>query len=211
MDSRKFEINQDLDELHKLSNECTRPNVRTFLMGHRIKLEEDLKSLPVSESKESVNTEGLTFRAIDRFAWEQDDDNVKIYVTCFEGFKSHPKEKVSFESTNTSICVSIIDFKGVNYRLRFSPIHMNIKSARMTYKSNGFSVSMKKEESGIKWDRLGLTTTQLRKKKEEEDKTPSTRDDNLMRLMKNMYENGDDDMKKTISEAWEKARSGKVE
>lgn len=48
--------------------------------------------------------------------------------------------------------------------------------------------------------------TQLKEKKEEKDANPG---DSIMNMMKKMYEEGDDNMKKTIAEAWTKAQDKK--
>jgi hypothetical protein len=50
--------------------------------------------------------------------------------------------------------------------------------------------------------------TQFGKKDEKEDKTENP-GDSLMKMMKKMYDDGDDNMKRTIAEAWTKAQDKK--
>lgn len=47
---------------------------------------------------------------------------------------------------------------------------------------------------------------QLKDKKEDKDANPG---DSLMNMMKKMYEEGDDNMKRTIAEAWSKSQNKK--
>ena len=171
----------------------------------------ELNSLPQVKKVESnnqnvdgVEREERIWKAIDKFAWEQTDDEVKVYVTCLDGFKSHPKDRFVLESTETSICVSIIDFNGINYRLKFPKLCKDIKGARTTVKSNGFSLTLKKKDKGH-WDSLTPKKSVLKKEEDEEAKD-SEPGDSLMKMMKNLYEEGDDDMKRTIAEAWSKSK-----
>lgn len=206
MDSRRFELEADLQELKTLSNSTTSPSIKDFLMTHYLKVEQELKSLPVSESVESPFTiDNMSWKTIDKFAWDQDSQTVKVYVTILDGFKSHPNEKVKVEHTEDSATVSIVDFNGINYRLRFPKLSKSITGARITAKSNGFSLSLKKEGGGM-WETIEYKKPVIKKvdKKRTEPNNPS---DDLIDMMKDMYENGDDQIKKTIAEAWTKARS----
>ena len=177
-------------------------------MSHCIRLEEQLKSLPVSEAAESQSfPDNTTWKNIDKFAWDQDDSVVRVYVTSLDGFKSHPKDKYKVEYTGDSASVSILDFNGCNYRLRFSRLQEKIQSARVTAKSNGFTLTLKKE-GYENWGSVEYRPPIV--KKTDKNKTTSENPaGDLVDMMKEMYENGDDEIKKTIAQAWMKSREEK--
>ena len=210
MDSRRFDIEADLQEIDNFISLSKRTYIKELLVGHKLKLEEEYKSLPLVEppqpSPSSIVHDEKLWKAIDRFAWEQTDDDVKIYVSCLGDLKTHPKEKISVQSTSNSVEVSILDHSNANHKLRFPKLNKDIKSARITAKSNGFSLTLKKKDKGH-WDNLVPKASALKKaeeeKKGEDDKDPGA---GLMNMMKELYENGDDDMKRTIAEAWTKAK-----
>lgn len=206
MDSRRVEIESDLQEIDRLLSICSRSYTKESLISQRLKLREELNSVPQPEVSEKILQEKVLWKVLDRFAWDQTESEVKIYVTSLGDLKAHPKEKVIVEHTSNSVDVSIMDLSGANYRLKFVKLSKNITGARATAKSNGFSLTLQKKEKGH-WDALVPKPT-IKKAEEEEEKAEGAKDpqDSLMTMMKDLYENGDDDMKKTISEAWTKAK-----
>merc|ERR1712228_249080 len=87
---------------------------------------------------------------------------------------------------------------------------MNIEKSYYKAKSNMVVIFLKKDDFGVKWSHLKKVD------KETADKpkfTPKTDDNNadpsagLMNMMKQMYEEGDDDMKRTIAKAWTESSS----
>ena len=211
MDSRRFELQQDLDDLDRLIGSATRDHSKQILVAERLRVMNELNSLPQPKKVEKENVkvevgerEERVWKAIDKFAWEQTDDEVKIYVTCLDAFKNHPKDKLVLENTETSVGVSIIDFNGFNYRLKFPKLCKDIKGARTTIKSNGFSLTLKKKDRGH-WDSVTPKKSLINKDDNEESKDTDA-GDSLMKMMKNLYEEGDDDMKRTIAEAWSKSK-----
>ena len=209
MDSRRFEIGEDLQEIRRLANESASSSIKDLLMSHCIKLEEELKSLPVSESTEAPHSfaDKHTWKNIEKFAWDQDDSVVRVYVTSLDGFKSHPKEKYKVGYTENSAVVSIVDFKGTNYRLKFPRLQEKIQSARVTAKSNGFTLTLKKEGYEI-WESVEYRPPIVQKVDHKKPASANPADD-LVDIMKEMYENGDEEIRKTIAQAWIKAREEK--
>ena len=207
MDSRRSEIELDLKELDRLLGMSSRTYVKEVLTIHRLKLSEELSSLPDSQVSLSMSQENLLWKPIDRFAWDQTNEDVKVYVTSLGDLKSHPKENIILEHTANSVTVSIKEFNGNNYRLKFVKLNKNISSARFTAKSNGFSLTLKKKEKNH-WDALVPKAVLRKEEEEKEEKDDEGKDsqDGLMKMMKELYENGDDDMKRTIAESWAKSK-----
>ena len=71
-------------------------------------------------------------------------------------------------------------------------------------------IFLSKETVGTKWDCLRASEKAAEKKfsppKMDKDADPSA---SIMNLMKQMYDDGDDDMKRTIAKAWTESRDGK--
>lgn len=209
MDSRRFELEADLKEIDRLLSMSTRNYSKEILISLRLTTAQELKSLPEGSSEpSSQDDEGIIWKPIDRFSWEQTDNEVKIYVTCLEGLKSHPKENIRLHTTKDSVTVSIKNFQNVNHRLKFPKLTNDITSGKVTQKSNGFSVTLIKKDK-TRWDTLVPKKVVPVKEQEEEEEKGDTKDagDSLMKMMKELYETGDDDMKKTIAEAWSKAKN----
>jgi calcyclin binding protein len=198
MESHKLELEADLQELKKLINETSSSTVKEYLMGYLVTLEQDLKSLPIT-TNESISTDGLVWKIIDTFAWDQDLESVKIYITSLENFKSHPKEKILLESESQSVCVSIVDFKGINYRLKFNKLCLPIQGSRISMRSNGFTLTLKKIGPSM-WDSVEFKPKIVKEDKFSKSKNPA---DNLVGIMKEMYQTGDESVRKTISQAFE--------
>lgn len=79
---------------------------------------------------------------------------------------------------------------------------------KIKVKSSGITIEMKKGNTKY-WDDIkekkGLLSSK-KKEEEEKDKDPSA---SLMEMMKELYETGDEQMKKTIAESWQKAQQDK--
>ena len=74
-------------------------------------------------------------------------------------------------------------------------------------KTNLLSITLTKKSSGT-WTQLNFKEDKFKSDKKEEFSDPNA---SIMNMMKKMYEEGDETMKKTIAEAWTKSRenSGK--
>mmetsp|Transcript_32064 Transcript_32064/g.31785 ORF Transcript_32064/g.31785 Transcript_32064/m.31785 type:complete len:218 (-) Transcript_32064:35-688(-) len=217
MDSRRLELQQDIAELDKLISQSARQSVQARLLMFRAELQTELDSLappPPKVTTEEVKIDGpepkdnLVYKPIERFAWDQEGKDVKIYVTSLGDLRG-AKDKVTMTHTPESVDVKIVNLDGLNYRLRFPRLHKPIASCRISYKSSGFSLTMKKKEDGH-WDSLEfkapIVGKAAEKDPEEDSKDPGA---SLMKMMQDLYQNGDEDMKRTIAEAWSKAQEKK--
>jgi calcyclin binding protein len=74
-------------------------------------------------------------------------------------------------------------------------------------KTNLFSITLTKKSSGT-WTQLNFKEDKFKADKKEDNADPNA---SLMNMMKKMYEEGDDTMKKTIAEAWTKSKDKKGE
>lgn len=214
MDSRRLDMLQDIAELDKLISQSSRQAVQTRLFKLKAELQTEFESLPApaakaeEETKDLSDKDTLIYRPIERFAWDQTSKEVKVYVTTLDGLKDF-KDKVSLHHTSESIDVKIVDFKGQNFRLRFQKLNKPISNVRITFKSSGFGLTLKKKEEKS-WDALEFKAPIVSKEEKapvEDD--PSNPGAGLMKMMQDLYQNGDEDMKRTIAQAWSQAQDGK--
>ncbi|DAZ96012.1 TPA: LOW QUALITY PROTEIN: hypothetical protein N0F65_008991 [Lagenidium giganteum] len=149
-----------------------------------------------------------SFTEISRFGWEDEGygkDKVSVYIMSgVDGVGDLPKEQVVCNFTKSSFDLKIIGLHGKNYRLVKHHLDKEIDPKKSTFrvKKNRVTLNLWKKEKNESW--LNLTAKNPNKAS-----TSSIKDDpatGLMDMMKNMYEEGDDDMKRTIAKAWTESR-----
>ena len=162
-----------------------------------------------AEAKKPDETK-IIYRALNDFGWEQDDNVVKVRITSnINGIGSLPKENIEIDFEPQSFDLRIKGLNGANYRLKLKPLNkkINEKESKYQVKSNSITITLVKEEKGS-WDdvkvKKPLFKSLDKEKNKEEDPQAS-----IMDMMKDMYENGDDEMRKMIAQSWSKSQSEK--
>mmetsp|Transcript_11211 Transcript_11211/g.22055 ORF Transcript_11211/g.22055 Transcript_11211/m.22055 type:complete len:216 (-) Transcript_11211:1497-2144(-) len=203
--SRKDDLLIDLAEVEGLLIQSSRHIVREHLLALKSTLEKSLQIIEEEESKmdiEEVVRADFPCKSIDTFAWEQTSTAVKVYVTSLGNLKPLSADQIQLQFTEDSLSVLILDLQGLNYRLAIKKLCKPIKNCTLSKKSNGFSLTLTKKDSGH-WDALDYKPSLLKDSRKADTKDPTA---GLMGMMKELYDSGDDDMKRTIAEAWTKAR-----
>jgi calcyclin binding protein len=139
-----------------------------------------------------------------------------VYITSgVDGIGKHTKENIDCEFTDTGIDFRILNFNGKNYRLKISPLNDLIDPAASKFKvkSNSVTIDLVKKKSKH-WSDIKQTKSLTKaadeigkKKKGEDEENPNA---GLMSMMKELYETGDENMKRTIAESWQKASENKM-
>jgi calcyclin binding protein len=90
------------------------------------------------------------------------------------------------------------------YRLVKNNLDKPINVSKSTYrvKKNRVSVTLWKEDNKNTW----MNLTAKNPNKQNRDKKSSDPTAGIMDMMKDMYEDGDEDMKRTIAKAWSESR-----
>ncbi|GAB6023401.1 hypothetical protein CHUAL_008190 [Chamberlinius hualienensis] len=203
----------DLDELQKLLNQAERTAVKEILLTQIRKYKNDIAILQNKEAKldNKPPTTGAGDRSyavkLSNYAWDQSDKFVKLYITLNK-VQTLPAENVKCEFSNKSMDLSINGLEKRNYSLILSDLleQIVVDGSHFKVKTDMIVVFMKKEKS-TNWSHLTL-----RDKKAKEPKAPKMGEDadpskGLMEMMKQMYDDGDDDMKRTIAKAWTESRN----
>ncbi|CAI5732894.1 unnamed protein product [Hyaloperonospora brassicae] len=156
----------------------------------------------------TVGGDVATFSEIGRFGWEDEGygkDKVAVYVMSgIDGVGLVPKENVTCDFTKTSFDLKILGLNGKNYRLFKQPLDKEIDPTKSSFrvKKNRVAISLHKVDKNAMWTNLTAKNPLKTSKPDTSDPSAS-----IMDMMKNMYDEGDDEMKSTISKAWYESRN----
>ena len=160
-----------------------------------------------------LNCPSLTYNSIDRFAFDAgtiSDKFVTIIVPLpGVGSIANKKEQISCEFGNDSFDVSVLNLNGKNYRLKRINLEHDIVPDKSKYivKADKIVVKLHKTKGEFGsfdfWSMLLTDPNRTKKSKKGVDPSAS-----LMGMMKDMYNSGDDNMRKMIGETMLKQRNG---
>ncbi|TYZ65020.1 hypothetical protein PybrP1_002335 [[Pythium] brassicae (nom. inval.)] len=155
---------------------------------------ETSKQPPVVVPVRSSDVDDVTpYVEISRFGWEDDGygkDKVAVYVMSgIDGVGDLPKESVTCSFTKSSLVKNHLE--------------KNIVPAKSSFrvKKNRVTVTLWKADKNHSW--LNLTEKNPGKAPRSDSSDPAA---GIMDMMKNMYDEGDDEMKRTIAKAWSESR-----
>jgi calcyclin binding protein len=160
-----------------------------------------------------VISSSVKYVPVDRFAFDAggyNDPFVTLYVDL-PGVGSIPRDNVQCDFKATSIDLIVNDLQGKSYRLFKDSLEKDIdpSKSKIIVKANKVIVKLakvKKEYGGFDyWSKL-TDPKKLDTKKQKDDPQSS-----IMNMMKQMYDEGDDNMKKIIGETMMKQRNGELD
>ncbi|KAI5075323.1 hypothetical protein GOP47_0009399 [Adiantum capillus-veneris] len=194
------DLRADVAELKILHSQARRPYVQVFFATQIQNLEKlvaNVEAREAASAKEATIPE-IQYTNLSNLTWEQDNERVKIQISL-EGVE---EDKVESKFTEWSFDVKFHDVEGKNYRCTIQKVHkeMDPDACRVVVKPKRVIISLRKLEEED-WKDLHFKED---KSEEESKREPMER---LLEMMRNMYDDGDDEMKKTISDAWTTYRS----
>lgn len=213
------QINQleaDLQELGSLLEKAERKRVQELLKQEQKKVEKELavkrqqKELQARRQADPSAASKATYTVkITSYAWDQSEKFVKIYLALKDVHKI-PSENVEVNFTEKSFSVLVKDLNGKNHQMTLLNLLYPIdeKDSYKKIKTDMVLVMCKKQTTK-KWECL----TTVEKQSKEKDKP--TMDENadpsegLMSMLKKIYSEGDDEMKRTINKAWSESQEKK--
>jgi len=169
---------------------------------------------PPSVTTKPPSVEGKKYLSIDKFSFDAGSYNTPT-VTLYIPLPSPSPTKVECNFTNSSFDLQIhYDEGGKEYRLFKDNLEKEIDGEKCKYivKSNKILIKLRKVKgeygSYDSWSGLSAKATAVGKKsKSSKSEDPSA---SIMNMMKDMYDSGDDNMKKMIGETMLKQREGKL-
>lgn len=160
----------------------------------------------------STNTT-IKYKTIDRFSFDAGSYNsshVTVYISL-PGIGQHSKDLIHCKFTKESFDLTIDDFKGTHYRLLKDNLDKDIdpNTSKIMIKADKIMIKLGKVKNEYGYDSwMDLTSKKSKESKKQMEKDPQA---SIMNLMKEMYESGDDNMRKMIGETMMKQREGKLD
>ncbi|XP_048438149.1 calcyclin-binding protein [Pyrus x bretschneideri] len=205
------EVALDVEELRHLQSIAKRPRVIDVISSEIRTLEKKLSQEAVpspalqipTPASTATATPALHYTTLSSFSWDQDNDKVKIYISL-EGVD---QEKIEADFKPMSLDIKFHDVKGKNYRFVLPKLNkeINPEKCKVLVKPTRVVINLAKTSKDY-WLDLKFKEDKLKPSLDKE-KDPMA---GIMDLMKNMYEEGDPEMKQTIAKAWTDARLGKT-
>ena len=147
------------------------------------------------------------------YAWDQNKDVTKIYVTI-KGVQTLPKESVRCEFTERSMDLWINGLENKNFHLPITNLSEVINPTESHFRiRNDMVVVFLVKRDKKDWKCITSIEKSIKEAKDfskkdfEKNEDPSA---SLMNMMKKMYEDGDDEMKRTIAKAWTEGQQKKM-
>lgn len=211
------ELKSDVAELERILALVTRTNVKQIITKEIQTLKKNIQTLEQKQKKEENNKTVAEEKAqikstlyttkISNYAIDETPKFVKLYVTIKDAEKLTP-EQLTCDFTETSFKFIASNHLGKNHMLQVLKLAHNIIPTESSYrvKAGNVIISLKKAEVSKTW---GHITEAERKAKEAKEAKYDTKDDmsndpssGIMNMMKKMYDEGDDDMKRMIKKTW---------
>ena len=132
---------------------------------------------------------------------------VSVYIPL-DNIGTHDKSKISCSFTSTSFDFIVSEFDGSSYRLLNDNLEHDIDPTKSKYtiKPHKIIIKLGKIKGEYSYD----SWTQLTAKKKKDKSKKEDPAAGIMDLMKDMYDSGDDNMKKMIGETMYKQRMGQL-
>lgn len=235
MDAKVSELQADVDEVQRMLDEAKRPAVRSELQRVLTKLSGELKALQDKSAASPTPTATSEAAAVQQTPaaaphvptqvdvraagpWTEittfaedlggyDKPTVTIDIR-FKGIEQLPAEKITCDFTTSSFDLKIFGYEGKNHRMLKTNLEKDIVVAESSVrvKKNHVIITLQKVKGQYGYDSWSSLCAKGGKRKEtKKDENPQ---DSIMSMMKDMYDDGDDNMKKIIGEAMLKSRTG---
>ncbi|KAJ8406197.1 hypothetical protein AAFF_G00304280 [Aldrovandia affinis] len=213
------QLESDLQEIKLLLEKSERKRVQDVLTQEQKKIEreitlkqqqkEQLANKEAADSVPSSTPKGYTVK-INNYGWDQSEKFVKIYITL-KGVHKIAAENVEASFTERSFVVLVKDLDGKNHQMTVKNLlcPIDIQESCRKVKTDMVLIMCKKK-TPKKWDCLTQVEKQTKEKEKpsyDENADPS---DGLMSMLKKIYSEGDDEMKRTINKAWSESQEKKA-
>ncbi|XP_014214376.1 calcyclin-binding protein [Copidosoma floridanum] len=223
MSSRINEIKLDLEDLNSLLENATRQKSKDLISLEIRRLQSELINVqnPVElqdvemKSAKGVPTGKKCYDIkLNNYAWDQSDNFVKLYVTLNK-VESLPKEAVYCKFSDRSMELHVTGLENKNYILPINNLceAIDTEKSYTKVKTDMIYVYLAKKTKKT-WSHITTVEKMLKEAKsnmfkDDTDNLSADPNAGIMNIMKKMYQEGDDEMKKTIAKAWTESQEKK--
>mmetsp|Transcript_141987 Transcript_141987/g.441487 ORF Transcript_141987/g.441487 Transcript_141987/m.441487 type:complete len:283 (+) Transcript_141987:101-949(+) len=164
------------------------------------------KPTPVVVKSVGPWTEITTF-GLDLGGYDKPTISVDVRL---KGVEQLPQENITCDFTEASFDLKVVGLEGQNYRFLRSNLDKDIVPAdsSVKVKKNHVIIALQKVKGEYGYDSWTDLVAKGKRRPTATKKDSSNPQDSIMDMMKDLYEDGDDSMKKIIGEAMYKARRG---
>jgi len=233
MEAKIKELQLDIAELKSLQENATRNKVKdvisvqvrkleTELVGLKDKLKESKEAAKLGEATASKPVKESTKKILEcqlkDYSWDQSEKFVKLYLTGLEGLDKCPNDNINITYSSDSINVRLgpisdSDNKVYIFSIKKTCHNINAEKSYHKAKSDYLLIFLAKHNPGSTWSHITYAEKVAAdaKKKADDPKFDDKADPSasLMTMMKKMYDEGDDEMKRTIAKAWTEGQEKK--
>lgn len=225
MESEIANAREDIEEIKHLIEIAKRPKVEGLLTVElrrfETKLSEMLETLEKQKvkdnTKDAIILPTSTPKCYDvpykSYSWDQSDKFVKFYLTNLKNVQELPQpdgfEKI-FQSRSAKFRVCNLLGKNHVFEIKELAYDIDVEKSYYKVKTDMVVIFLAKAKCGKNWSHV---TAAERTKADKKNDVPKMDDDGgdpskgLMNMMKKMYDEGDDDMKRTIGKAWTESQN----
>ncbi|KAL7078738.1 hypothetical protein ACQ4LE_001919 [Meloidogyne hapla] len=209
------ELKKDIEELESLRKQAKRSNVQLILDEQLKKRLADLdelnrRELITSDAPKTIGTVTRPYKKLTTYAFDESDKFVKIYYSI-PGISNAPITAIKAKFNENSFEIHCTDVKGMDYEINVRGLLKVVDPDKSYFKQKSgdqFLVMLKKVKENDNWGSLlKLEKKEHKTPKFDKDEDPQA---SLMNMMKQMYDEGDDEMKRTIRKSWYEAQNKKT-
>nr|XP_039248051.1 calcyclin-binding protein-like [Styela clava] len=220
MEARLNELKLDLEDVIRLQSIAQRETIKGKLAIWKSEMEQELEKImkqgsnteDVQRQSNSSTKPKLFTKKITTYGWDQSEKFIKIYVSGLKGVQDIPKENVTIIYDGHHHMLMIKNLNNANHQLTLPKLLHSVENESVRIKKDEVVIMLKKTNP-TKWDTL---SEKEKKEIEEKVKPPSSFDKDqdpgkgIMDMMKKMYDEGDDDFKRTMAKAWTESRDNQI-
>ncbi|XP_069574444.1 calcyclin-binding protein [Brachyistius frenatus] len=211
------QLEADLQELGSLLEKAERKRAQELLKQEQKKVEKELAAKRQQKEQQarreadpSAASKAAYTVKITSYAWDQSEKFVKIYLALKDVHKI-PPENVEVNFTERSFSVLVKELDGKNHQMTILNLLYPIdeKDSYKKIKTDMVLVMCKKQTTK-KWDCLTMVEKQSKEKEKPSGDANADPSDGLMSMLKKIYSEGDDEMKRTINKAWTESQEKNI-
>lgn len=203
MDMQK--ILDDLAELKQLDETAVRENTKKLFRAEIHRLERAIsaaKAGSVQSGKTSAaSSTVLPVSKILNYAWDQSEKFLKLYITLPNVQNADSDQITTTFQPNGVRMVAFVDGKKSQLEITNLLHEIDTEKSYHKLKTDMVAILLKKKAEGQTWDSVTLQDKISRDKKLPKFDEKGDPQEGLMQMMRQMYEDGDDEMKRTIKKA----------
>jgi len=222
LEAKEKETELDIAEMKALLETAKRKKVQELLGANLSKLEAERNNIKqqigITENRlkegSEVQKKKTPESQIKDYSWDQSENYVKLYLTGLTGLASLNSDNVKITFSDQSLAVRIEDLNGKTLLFNINKTCHKISATKSHFKvkSDYLVIFMGKHNPGSSWshithaEKVAADAKKAVDTKMDESGDPSA---GLMNMMKKLYSEGDDEMKRTIAKAWTEGQEKK--